>query len=262
MTRTHGPPPLVGETSLRLMPRRKSGVLRVRGRPSGCTQRHLRRRTPMDRYIGLDVHAASTTFAVVGPSGKRLGTHVVETNGPAVIEQLKRIAGQRHVCLEAGTQSTWMHEILSPHAEQVVVIGVAESRGLKSDQRDAYGLAERLGTGAIERQVFKQTGAYTKLRELARMHTMIVQDVVRVQNRIKALYRSRGIAVAGQTVYSVHGRQGWLPKLPEAPRWDTITLYPRCEGVQEDLRKDQKDLVQKAHRHQNRLVQMRLLDEI
>ncbi len=55
-------------------PRRKSGVLRVRGRPSGCTQWHLRRRTPMDRYIGLDVHAASTTFAVVGPSGKRLGT--------------------------------------------------------------------------------------------------------------------------------------------------------------------------------------------
>ena len=46
----------------------------------------------MDRYIGLDVHAASTTFAVVGPSGKRLGTHVVETNGLAVVEQLKRIA--------------------------------------------------------------------------------------------------------------------------------------------------------------------------
>jgi hypothetical protein len=34
----------------------------------------------MERYIGLDVHAASTTFAVVGESGKRLGTPVVETN--------------------------------------------------------------------------------------------------------------------------------------------------------------------------------------
>ncbi|HEX9297046.1 MAG TPA: hypothetical protein VF881_14480 [Polyangiaceae bacterium] len=29
------------------------------------------------------MHAASTTFAVVGPSGKRLGTHVVETNSPS-----------------------------------------------------------------------------------------------------------------------------------------------------------------------------------
>ena len=34
----------------------------------------------MDRYIGLDVHSSSCTLAVVGPSGKRLGTHVVETN--------------------------------------------------------------------------------------------------------------------------------------------------------------------------------------
>jgi hypothetical protein len=33
----------------------------------------------MQRYIGLDVHAASTTIAVVGPSGKVLRTEVVET---------------------------------------------------------------------------------------------------------------------------------------------------------------------------------------
>ena len=65
----------------------------------------------MDRYIGLDVHAASTTFAIVSPTGKRLGTRVVETNGQAVVEQLKTIAGQRHVCLEEGIQSTWMYEI-------------------------------------------------------------------------------------------------------------------------------------------------------
>ncbi len=40
----------------------------------------------MERYIGLDVHAASTTFAVIGESGKRLGSHVVETNGQALVE--------------------------------------------------------------------------------------------------------------------------------------------------------------------------------
>ena len=40
----------------------------------------------MDRYIGLDAHASSCTLAVVGPSGKRLGSHVVETNARALIE--------------------------------------------------------------------------------------------------------------------------------------------------------------------------------
>ena len=33
----------------------------------------------MDRFIGLDAHLSSCTMAVVGPSGKRLKTDVVET---------------------------------------------------------------------------------------------------------------------------------------------------------------------------------------
>jgi hypothetical protein len=155
----------------------------------------------MERYIGLDVHAASTTFAVVGESGKRLGTHVVETNGQALVEQLKTIPGKRHVCLEEGTQSTWLYEILSPHAEEVVVVMVPESRGQKNDAKDAFDLAEQLRTGAIQKHVFKEVGAYGTLRELSRTHTMVVQDVVRVQNRIKVLFRSGGIAVVGKSVY-------------------------------------------------------------
>jgi hypothetical protein len=62
-----------------------------------CRAKELRKGTPMQRYIGLDVHAASTTFAVVGESGKRLESHLVETNGHALVEQLKAIAGKRHV---------------------------------------------------------------------------------------------------------------------------------------------------------------------
>src|SRR3954471_16947173 len=149
-------------------------------------QKHSRRRTPMERYIGLDVHAASTTFAVIGESGKRLGTYVVETHGQALVEQLKTIPGKRHVCLEEGTQSAWLYEILSPHAEEVVVAAISESRGQKNDEKDAFELAEQLRTGALKKRVFKEVGEYRTLRELGRTHAMIVQDVVRVQNRIKA----------------------------------------------------------------------------
>jgi len=53
----------------------------------------------MERYIGLDAHASSCTLAVVGRSGKRLGSRVVETNGRALIEVLKAIPRNRHVCL-------------------------------------------------------------------------------------------------------------------------------------------------------------------
>src|SRR5207249_4033038 len=116
--------------------------------------------------------------------------------------QLKTIPGKRRVCFEEGTQSACLYEILSPYAAEVVVTRISDSRGPKSDERDAFNLAEWLRTGAIERRVFKDAGAFKTLRELSRTHAMIVQDVVRVQNRIKALYRSRGVAVAGKTVYS------------------------------------------------------------
>ena len=47
---------------------------------------------------------------------------------------------------------------LSPHVEQIVTLRVPESRGAKSDERDAFGLAERLRTGATDTSVYKLVG--------------------------------------------------------------------------------------------------------
>jgi transposase len=174
---------------------------------------------------------------------------VVETNGQALVEHLKAIPGKRYVCLEEGAQSAWLYEILSPHAEEVVVTIVSKSRGQKDDQRDAFGLAERHRTGALEGKVFKEAGEYKALRELGRTHTMIVQDVVRVQNRIKALYRSRGVCVSGKSVYSEKGREEFLEKLPDASRGAAKTLYAQYDAVEEIRRQAEKDLVKEAHRH-------------
>ena len=67
----------------------------------------------------------------------------------------------------------------------------------KSDELDALGLAERLRTGAIDLGVYKQVGPFATLRQLVEAHQMIVRDSVRVQSRIKAVFRSRGVHVVG-----------------------------------------------------------------
>jgi len=59
----------------------------------------------MDRYIGLDAHASSCTAAVVGPSGRRLQSVVLETNARVLIDFLKGVPRPRHLCLEEGTHS-------------------------------------------------------------------------------------------------------------------------------------------------------------
>jgi hypothetical protein len=51
----------------------------------------------MQRFIGLDVHGQSCTLTVMGPSGRRLGQHVVETNAKALIERIRSIAGEQGV---------------------------------------------------------------------------------------------------------------------------------------------------------------------
>jgi hypothetical protein len=185
----------------------------------------------MEKYIGLDVHAASCTAAVVDVRGKRLGSHVIETNGQALVEFLKTHVGTLHLCMEEGTQAAWLVEILSPHVAEVVVTHVAESRGQKSDEHDAFGLAEQLRAGTVAASVYKQVGSFATLRQLVKSVRMIVQDTVRVQNRIKALFRARGVHVAGKRVYGDAGREDPLRALPASSRAAASLLFEQYDGL-------------------------------
>ena len=175
----------------------------------------------MDRYIGLDVHAQSTTVAVILASGKRWKSWLVETNGQSLVEAIRLIPGRLHVCLEEGTYSSWLYQLLWPHVEELVVTVPEKSRGSKSDQRDAWARAEELRTGAIRTRVFKAPGYLAGLRSAVRAHTLAVRDVVRVKNRLKAVLRSRGI-LADAGVYSSTARSKWLKQLPK----------PQCQLAQ------------------------------
>ena len=148
----------------------------------------------MSRYIGLDVHAKSCTLAVVGPSGRRLGSQVVETHGAALLSAIRAVARPRHLCLEEGTQSAWLYEVLGPHVDEIVVTQSRGQRGQKNDERDAFTLADGLRIGALDRIVYKDPRSYGTLRSLAHTYVKVRSDVVRTKNRIKSIYRGRGIA--------------------------------------------------------------------
>jgi hypothetical protein len=47
----------------------------------------------MERYIGMDVHAASCTLAVISEKGRKLKDFPVETNGQALVEAIRMIPG-------------------------------------------------------------------------------------------------------------------------------------------------------------------------
>ncbi|MGD1081476.1 MAG: transposase [Candidatus Sulfotelmatobacter sp.] len=63
--------------------------------------------------------------------------------------------------------------------------------GSKSDKVDARKLAELLRSGML-RPVYHGENGLRTLRELARSYQTISQDLTRVMNRLKALYRGWG----------------------------------------------------------------------
>ena len=71
--------------------------------------------------------------------------------------------------------------------------------GNKSDRIDARKLAELLRGKQLKAVYHEENGVRT-LKELGRSYRTLTQDLTRVMNRIKALYRSWAIPCQGTTV--------------------------------------------------------------
>jgi transposase len=207
------------------------------------------RRPAMDRYIGVDVHSASATFEVLSGTGKTLRRDVMETNGAALVGYLKQIPGTLHVCIEEGEWSHWLYEIFLPHAKELVVYRGQRRHGSKSDAIDAHALAEKIRTGKVGSPVFKETGCLTALREAARVNGMVTRDLVRVKNRLKSLYRSRGIRCAGEGVYDPRRRTALVQELPIAMRRTAEFLGAELDELVDLKKRTEAAMIKESHRH-------------
>jgi transposase len=167
----------------------------------------------MERYIGLDAHSTTCTFAVVGPSGRRLKEQVLETNGKLLVEFVRSIAGDRYLCLEEGAQSEWLYEVLEPHTKETVVVRPPRRPGCKSDSSDAWALADGYRTGKLTRAIFKAPKRYTALRQAVRGYQVTTRDLARAKSRLKAVFRARGVRV-DDSVYDAAQRRKLARRLP------------------------------------------------
>ena len=203
----------------------------------------------MDRYIGLDVHAQSCTFVVLGPSGRMIRSAIIETNGMALLEFLKLVPGTRHLCIEECAQSQWLYELLAPHTAETRVVVPDRSMGNKNDALDARGLADAIRLNRRLKQVYKGEGPFSELRELARTYRMVHRDVVRTKNRLKSCYRARGVSCPGQDVYRPNERELWLRRLPPSMRLAARTLYEELDSLDGLRDRARKQLIEESHRH-------------
>lgn len=184
----------------------------------------------MERFIGMDAHMQSCTFAVMGPTGRRLRQQVVETDAKTLRAWVQSVAGQKHLCMEEGTYSEWLYEVLEPLVCELVVVQPNKSTGNKDDAIDAWKLADDIRTGRCK-PVYKAPGQFTALREAVRGHQVLQRDMVRAKLRLNAIFRSRGINGMGAAIYEQNQRQQWLEQLPPHHRKLAALLSSELDGL-------------------------------
>jgi len=74
-----------------------------------------------EKYIGMDVHAATISAAVMNAEGKVLMECVLETKAATILEFIQGLRGTLALTFEEGTMATWLHDLLKPHVSRLVV---------------------------------------------------------------------------------------------------------------------------------------------
>jgi transposase len=152
------------------------------------------------KYIGLDVHQATISAAVLDCTGKLVMECILETKATTILQFIHGLRGSLHVTFEEGTCAAWLHDLLKPHVTEVLVCDPRKNAllkvGNKNDRIDARRLADLLRGGHLS-SVYHGGASVRTLKELARSYLTITKDLSQVMNRLKAVYRSWAVPCAG-----------------------------------------------------------------
>src|SRR6266853_1860481 len=206
-----------------------------------------------EKYIGMDVHQATISVAVMDSSGKLIMECILETKAATILEFIAGLRGTLSVTFEEGTSAAWLHDLLKAHVRHLVVCDPRRNAllkdGSKSDRIDARKLAELLHSNKLHAVYHGEHGLRT-LKELGRSYLTITKDLTRVMSRIKALYRSWAIPCSGATVYARRHRAAWLAKILEpGVRLRAERLYQQLDLLQPVRQQARRDLLSESRKH-------------
>ena len=184
------------------------------------------------KYVALDVDSANIVAGVYDGEGRLLMQTHLRTEAKVIQEFFKMLTGTVQVTFEEGVQAAWLYELIQPLVAAVVVCNPRANKllkaGNKSDDIDIGKLARLLRLGELK-PVYQGVKSSQGLKHLAHSYEELVADKTRIKNRLKALYRGRGLACQGAALYGGAQREGWLAKL------ETKEMRVRAESLFQQL---------------------------
>lgn len=163
------------------------------------------------KHIGMDVHRASTDVVVLNGRGQEILHRKVETLGPALVELLQSIAGEKRAALEESQLADVVTRALRPHVGEIIRSQPQHNRLIsqsenKDDYPDAYRLAQLLYLNQLK-AVHHPDWIYQCLREAVRAYWHSSWELTRAKNQLKAFFLYHGIPYEKEAIYAARHRE-------------------------------------------------------
>jgi len=166
------------------------------------------------KYIGLDAHSSTCTFCVTSSTGVELDMTTLTTNGRMLHDYLKGIEGKKILTFEECDLSSWLSTILKESVHKIIVCNPVfnkQYKRAKTDKLDARNLAGLLRGGFL-REVYHDGSCQEDLRILVSSYQDVINNIVGLKNRYKALYRRSNVRVNKMNIYTDDQYYKKLPK--------------------------------------------------
>lgn len=204
------------------------------------------------KYVGFDVHKATTVVAVLDGAGRVVMRVEIPTTEHGILGFLETLRGTIEVAFEEGTQAQWLHDLIQPLVSSVTVF-----RGLprapkrsKSDRIDALEIARRLRLDELKPIYHRYPTNLRDLRHLVRAYETSVSDSVRTMLRLQALFRGIGRPVNTRRLYNPAQRERWCAELTSTgQRTRAGFLYDTLATLRDVRRRSKSELLRLATRH-------------
>jgi transposase len=171
------------------------------------------------RYVGLDLHIADCTLAVIEHDGTVLFEATVDTSAQNLIAVLDAVAEPKAVVLEEGTLAAWAWRTLTPHASRVVVADPVRNAWIGRDERNddlssAHKLAELLRGGFVH-PVHHTCQSRQLFKEIVMAYHDTVSEITRFKCKLKSKLRQHAVHCTSAQVYHPQQRELWLARLDD-----------------------------------------------
>lgn len=169
------------------------------------------------KFVALDVRQECAVAAVREENGRVIARAIVPTEEPRCSSSFRGMRGSIHVAFEEGTQAQWLHDLLVPGVQRVIV---CDRRGERRQETRATGstpissltdFAAELCAPSITR-VLTVPHSTTSPEPIGTWSTM-----PRGSCNVSRRSFERAIRSPARRVYHPEHRAEWLSKLPDRP---------------------------------------------